>query len=111
MKRVWSLWLSTGVKSFSETRASLIDIVATDKEVKQKMLDHLKKVLRRRKNHRHIHAMLFPDTPRKGEKDKRTEDIIRVKDGFSNRKLLRIKDPEQVLVQGYGPEALKELGR
>lgn len=36
--------------------------------------------------------------------------MIRVKRRYFNRRILRIKNPNKVLVQGYGPEALKELG-
>lgn len=110
MKRIWHLFLSTGEKDFLGGHSSCIDIVATDKEIKQELLSYLKKVLKRKKSHRFIHAMLFAGTPRKGESFTRSEDIIRVKRGYSNRKLLRINNPDLVLVQGYGPEALEALG-
>ena len=76
-------------------------------EAKKKVLALTKKFisrLRRKGLFIYVHAM-----PRLKSGTLNGNRMIRLKDKFSNRRLLHIKNLDIALVQGYGPEALKKL--
>lgn len=87
----------------------MVTIRGNGSVAKQKMLECLKKSLIRNPKHNYLHGMMFPDSS--NSQENLAELIVRVKTRFSNRRLLNIKNPEKVLVQGYGPEIMDKLGR
>jgi hypothetical protein len=73
-----------------------------DEEAKAITLKLLKKAVAGIRNTRRLFvAAVFPIDPRPGESLPLTEDIISLKRGWNNKRLLRIKDPNKVLVQGF----------
>ncbi len=83
-----------------------------DKEAKTKILEVLRRKLSRVKwtRDRTLSVMAMPpmkaEDPRKGLDGNR---MIRNRYSYSGKRILRIKNPELALVQGYGPEALEKL--
>jgi len=109
----WSLWIGMSIWKLGEEvvgskKREIIGVKGDSKVAKIKMLNHLKKVLICNPKHNFVIATMFPDSPNK--KENRAELIVRPKNKFSNRRLLRIKNTDKVLVQGYGSETLDELG-
>jgi hypothetical protein len=82
-------------------------------EAKRKILAILKRAIASTKDvgRKTICDMALPSEPAAGQNAVFAEEMIRLKDRYGNRRLLRIKDPEKVLVQGYGPKTLEELRR
>jgi hypothetical protein len=82
-------------------------------EAKAKVLAILKRVVSRVKNiqDKCVSDMTLPREPRTGEVYVTTDDMIRARDYYRNRRILRIKNPDIALVQGYGSEAWEALGR
>ena len=102
----WVLFYSSGTK-VADSRMRVINITGDIDSAKRLMLRHLKRVLIKRPSHNYIHAVLFPDSSNWQEN---LEDLmVRVKSYFANRRLLRIKNPDKVFVQGYGNLALAKL--
>ncbi len=60
--------------------------------------------LRRKDLYIYVHAMPYL---KNGVLD--GERLLRLRDRFSNKSILNIKNPDVALVQGYGPEALEKL--
>ena len=102
----WVLFYSSGNK-ITDSRLRVINITGDIDSAKRLMLEHLKKVLIRRPSHNYIHAVLFPDSSNWQENLEGL--MVRVKNRFANRRLLRIKNPNKIFVQGYGNLALAKL--
>ncbi|MBI2446909.1 MAG: hypothetical protein HYV51_03835 [Parcubacteria group bacterium] len=83
-----------------------------DQDAKKKVLDFCKKIVARMK-HAKWEYFIIQAMPYCKQKSEILDGnrMIRIKLKFSNRKILRIKNPDKVLVQGYGTEALKQLSR
>jgi hypothetical protein len=82
-------------------------------DAKKKLLTILKRIVSHTKS---ISSKLFvvnafPNDPLPDKLFVNVDETIRLKRSHANRRLLGIRNPEKVLVQGYGPEVLKRLGR
>jgi hypothetical protein len=98
----------------SDLNTSIMFQARNNEEAKRKILKFLQRAVASMKPAKDkvlvLADLALPLDPRKGESICRAEDIIRLKHGWDNMRLLRVKNPNAVLVQGYGPEALKRLG-
>jgi len=73
--------------------------------------DGLRRALRRlqavmKRTERRVHLVILSAHP-----PGPTCEIYRIKQGWNNRRLLRISNPHGCFVRGAGPEALRKLGR
>ncbi len=83
----------------------------TNDEAKGKMLAILQRKIARIKN---VRARVFipeafPQEPEEGASVVYAHEMIRLKPYYANRRLLRIRNPDVALVQGYGPKAHDKL--
>lgn len=82
------------------------------KEAKFKILGFLKKTLTRigSMKNKFLIAHAVPLGVVDGRKVYFGDEMLRPKRAYCNRKILGIKNPDRVFVQGAGPEVLKNLG-
>ncbi|MBI2640475.1 MAG: hypothetical protein HYW91_01155 [Candidatus Sungbacteria bacterium] len=82
-----------------------------DMAAKQKMLDLLKRSLKRirRMRNRTLFATAAPYVVLNGREGLDGNRIIRNRRAYSNKQLLRVTKPDLALVQGFGTEALKKI--
>lgn len=115
----WNFWFS--VSSFASAKEYgrfyfwNVDFRARDdKEAKAKVLKILKQKVGRLKSMRNrvLGGMAAPRLLVDGKGGCDGDRMIRVRFSYSySKKLLRVRDPNRVLVQGHGPEALEELNK
>jgi len=122
MPETWSFWatISEGIihqpsRSQKSFLSKSFDFEAIgDDDAKKIILVNLKRFVRKVKTMRGRRLMIFAAPCLKQEGERRALDgdrLIRLKIDFSsNKKILKITRPDNALVQGYGPEALKKLG-
>ena len=111
MSEKWSMALGFNLEYTNYHYPKYIDFEAkNDQDAKEKILNICKKIVARMKHAKWeyfiINAMPYLK-PKNAVLD--SNRMIRVKLKFSNRKILRIKNPDKALVQGYVAEALKQF--
>lgn len=78
-----------------------------DNDAKLKIINICKKIVSRthklKWNYFIVLAVPYSDIGFDGNR------MIRIKIRYSNKRILRVKNPDKILVQGYGPEALKKI--
>lgn len=92
-------------------RGSIEFMAKDDAEAKNKILNYFKKVVAsmRKTRGRFLMIQAVP-LMRDGERFVGDGNrMLRNKHRYSDKRLLRMKDPDKVFVQGYGPEAQEKL--
>lgn len=106
----WSLSFNFNLDYEGKQPKHVTFIAKTDEDAKNKILNICQKIVSRRRKAKWdffiMHAMPYLSLHDRKCDGERT---LRIKDKFSNRRILGIKNPEKVLVQGYGNEALNKI--
>ena len=111
VREIWSMIFSFELDYNSPNYPKWVEFIAKDNDdAKLKILNICKKIVSRTHKSKWeyfiIQAMPYLESSKCFDGNR----MIRVKPWYSNRRILRIKNPDKILVQGYGPEALKKLG-
>jgi hypothetical protein len=103
------------IQYISKLPKDVIFLAETEKDALQIALQKLKTAIRRTRGTEPLIVidMLNPKTvlkPKQMHLDHSASQLYRIKERYSNRRLLRIKNPSACFVKGYGPKALVQLG-
>ncbi|MBI2635575.1 MAG: hypothetical protein HYW79_03495 [Parcubacteria group bacterium] len=112
MDEIWSMIFNFGLSNNNPNYPRVIKFIAKDdNEAKQKILNICKKIVSRMRQSKWEYFIIQAMPYLKSDEGLDGNRMIRVKPKYSNRRILIIKNPDKVLVQGYGSEALEKLDR